>query len=232
MLRKGGSPLVWTPNYDDRASSDFKDVETATCGSLLEAIDTYTLITAPVCKLMYLYEGSVYAVSNLAFDESALIIGGFKYSIESFHELIRNAIEAYSDPKQDTEFQAPVTVRDVRVEGMLRKGGSPLVWTPNYDDRASSDFKDVETATCGSLLEAIDTYTLITAPVCKLMYLYEGSVYAVSNLAFDESALIIGGFKYSIESFHELIRNAIEAYSDPKQDTEFQAPVTVRGEAI
>ncbi|TGZ55448.1 hypothetical protein CRM22_010407 [Opisthorchis felineus] len=115
---------------------------------------------------------------------------------------------------------------------MLEKNGSPLPWTSNYDDRTSSDFKDVETATCGSLLKAIDTYTLIAAPACKLMYLYEGSVYAVSNLAFDESALTIAGIKYSIESFYELLRNAIEAYSDPEQDADFQAPVIVRGEAI
>ncbi|OON17716.1 hypothetical protein X801_06443, partial [Opisthorchis viverrini] len=111
MLKKAASPLPWTPNYDDRTSSDFKDVETATCRSLRKAIDTHTLIAAPSCKLKYLYEGSVYAVSNLAFDESAIIIDGIRYSIESFHELIRNAIEAYSDPEQDAEFQAPVTVR-------------------------------------------------------------------------------------------------------------------------
>ncbi|GAA56394.1 hypothetical protein CLF_110803 [Clonorchis sinensis] len=118
---------------------------------------------------------------------------------------------------------------DVRVEGMLRKAGSPLAWTSNYDDRTSSDFKDVETATCRSLLKAIDSYTVIAASACKLMHLYEGSVYAVSNLAFDESALITAGIDYSTESFHELIRNAIEAYSDPEQDAEFQAPVIVRG---
>ncbi|KAG5455348.1 hypothetical protein CSKR_114396 [Clonorchis sinensis] len=82
------------------------------------------------------------------------------------------------------------------------------------------------------LLKAIDSFTTDASPACKLLHLYEGSVHAVSNLAFNQTALVNAGVGDRNESFYERIRNAVETYSGPRQETQFQFPVIVRGELI
>ncbi|KER19443.1 hypothetical protein T265_15540, partial [Opisthorchis viverrini] len=98
-----------------------------------------------------------------------------------------------------------------------------------YGDTTSSDFSDVQNAVCGSLLNAIATFLPTVAPACKLVYLYEGSVYAVANLEFEKDALRAAGISPGSASFIEQIRTAVDAYVDPQQNAQFQAPVTVRG---
>ncbi|GAA49442.1 hypothetical protein CLF_103073, partial [Clonorchis sinensis] len=78
---------------------------------LLKAIDSFTTDASPACKLLHLYEGSVHAVSNLAFNQTALVNAGVGDRNESFYERIRNAVETYSGPRQETQFQFPVIVR-------------------------------------------------------------------------------------------------------------------------
>ncbi|OON17335.1 hypothetical protein X801_06828, partial [Opisthorchis viverrini] len=78
---------------------------------LLRAIESLTADALPACKLKYLYEGSVYAVSNLAFHNATLVTTRINGRNESFYEQIRKAVEAYSDARQNIQFHYPVIVR-------------------------------------------------------------------------------------------------------------------------
>ncbi|TGZ71613.1 hypothetical protein CRM22_002543 [Opisthorchis felineus] len=100
-----------------------------------------------------------------------------------------------------------------------------------YGVTTSADFSDVQNAVCGSLLNALATFLPSVIPACKLLYLYEGSVYAVANLEFEKDALRVVGISPGSASFFEQIRAAVDAYIDPQQNTQFQAPVSVRGNA-
>ncbi|KAG5453055.1 hypothetical protein CSKR_113794 [Clonorchis sinensis] len=100
-----------------------------------------------------------------------------------------------------------------------------------YSDTTSADFVEVQNTVCGSLLVAIATFLPTVIPACKLLYLYEGSVYAVANLEFEKDALRAAGISPGSASFFEQIRVAVDGYVDPLQNTQFQAPVSVRGNA-